>query len=305
MDISLLLGTIAFKQGFKTVVSLLLEHSPYILGAATSFAISIMASMGNRALWIALIFITIINYKTLPIAFPNFPKQTKQLLAVILLTLTTSFLAGLCYWQNIISSQQRIMLKELIASDSPCIFVDLTSPQQIPWWTMAIPRQYCYDSNMAILTISSYANKTTHAVFAPARFKDLDFEQWDKIPGDNPFRGQYPLLCTTDSLISQVKLTVGKPLPAMSPIDRFWRQYQVEKPRNAQSKHTHIRRLTLKVIASTFICLKAQDAQSQSRDTKNRCCQITMHHEKTFQIIIYSYHNFANRHCDCCLSMAI
>ena len=216
-----LLGIIAFKQGFKAVVSLLREHSPYILGAATSFAISIMASMGNRALWIALIFITIITYKTLPIAFPNFPKHIKQLLAVILLTSTTSFLAGLCYWQNIISSQQRIMLKELIASNSPCTFIDLTSPQQIPWWTMAIPRQYCYDSNMAILTISSYAEKTTHAVFAPARFKDLEFDQWDKIPGDNPFRGQYPLLCTTDSLISQVKLTVGKSLPAMSPIDRF------------------------------------------------------------------------------------
>lgn len=219
-----ILAIITVRKGRAFTSAILRRQLPLLLGAATGFIIALIASMGNRALWVTLLFITIAALQSLPhavngdIATP----RLKKLTASIILAVTALFFGGLCYWQNIISSQQRVLLKELIASDTPCAFVDLTPREEIPWWTLAIPRQYCYDNNIAMLTISSYADKDFHAVFAPYRFKGLDFEQWDKIPGDNNFRGKYPLLCSLDSVpVITLRFTVGKPLPAMSPIDRL------------------------------------------------------------------------------------
>ncbi len=127
------------------------------------------------------------------------------------------FWSQVCVWEYRVGTEHS-EVNDRVASGETIVFKDMTADDQVPWWTLDFvqARNSVYAENHW-QAIMSPAHSDFYAVL-PSRFADRDFDDWDKIPGDNPFRGEIPYLFSRHDLhidcaiVTLGDATIAKPL---------------------------------------------------------------------------------------------
>lgn len=241
-----LLGTLPFllpvaagawvwaAKGCETAKGLIKKQSPWIVIALTSYLMGCAVTRLDRSLWIMDISVIVITLEFF--AELSLPKMAKLLVTGSLAAANVAFLIALCHWQTVMATDQQHMIDLRVNEGVRTLYTSMPMAQEAPWYTLGIPRRYNATDDIAQYTFSA-ALDTSNTVFYPVlpiTCKGKPFEQWPKIAGDNPFRGEYPALFSTDSVTCMITLEVGEPLESMPIFNRLLALF------NRKSTATHI-----------------------------------------------------------------
>lgn len=213
---------IAMRKGLATAWHNLKTEWPWLLIAIANYAMALIIARFGRTLWMMDLSIVIVTLRMLASCSPS-SQRVKTAVAVTLAALNIAFLISLCREQKIMSDDQRFSIDLIKTTGCREIYTRIPLQQNAPWWTLGIPHRYDGTDDIAQYTLSAAmdSDRITFYPILPVSCVGKPFEQWPKIAGDNPFRGEFPNLYSRDSLDLMVKLTVGAPLPDMSPANRL------------------------------------------------------------------------------------
>lgn len=216
------LALASVKKGILSAWRLLKPEWPWLLMAIASYTIGLFMTRMGRTLWMMDLCIIIVTVRILAQCTPSSFKL-KTALAAVLATLNIAFIVELYHWQRIASTDQQYSIDLIKSAHNREIYTRLPLQQNAPWWTLGIPRRYDGLDGLAQFTLSAAMDSTRKAFYPilPVSCKGKRFEDWPKIAGDNPFRGEFPNLYGRDSVDMMLTITVGQPLPDMSPINRL------------------------------------------------------------------------------------
>lgn len=208
-------------KGGETAKRLIGQQSAWIVIAITSFLLGCAVTRLDRTLWIMDISAIVITMRFL--AELSLPKVAKRLLVGTLTAANVLFLIFLCRWQMVMAAEQQQMIDLRVNEGVRTLYTSMPMADDAPWYTLGIPHRHNATNRLAQYTFSAVLDTNNNVFYPvlPISCKGKPFEQWPKIAGDNPFRGEYPALYSTDSLTCTITLEVGEPLPSMSPANRL------------------------------------------------------------------------------------
>lgn len=212
---------LAATRGRRFAIDAIKSEWPWIVIAATNYVIGYAICNVIRGLWIMDIALIIITLH-LALQCRPLPERTKTATAALLAILNIAFIIGVDIVQHRFTTEFNYTLSLVKDHGHRAFYSRMNSQEAAPWWTFGLPCRIDGHDAIAMLTFSSAMDPSHHIVypFLPDACRDLPFDQWTKVAGDNPFRGEYPFLYSrcNDSLVVEVK--VAEPLPSMPPLSR-------------------------------------------------------------------------------------
>lgn len=215
-----------WHRGREAMMSQLRGGLFWLVAAGAGVAIAVVLQISGRALWLPCIALTILTMRALCDGFESM-RRPGMAVAAVSLVLTLLFLVELVHWQSRVSEGQREVLSQVRATQQPVAYVDLVQEHELPWWTLGIIKQYDSDPiTSRFITCSElrgYDRFMTHIL--PQEWRGVPFGQWPKVPGDNPFRGEYPNYYSRDSIAvgTLLNLKLGRATPSCSPPAKWLR----------------------------------------------------------------------------------
>lgn len=214
----LVIAIVAFTRGWRKALSELKRNLYWETIAFVSIAIVVVLTAANRALWLAYAAMLIATLSALVNSY-EWCRKPHYLIASIATLIVVVFMAELIRWQHKLSKEQYEIMEYLQTTKSPDVYYDLTEPSNLPWWVLGIPKSYSMGSTCYyMMRYITRLDIGQYCLFAPKRFEGVPYEQWDKVDGDNPFRGEYPYIYSRDSIpYENIEVEVGEAYPALSP----------------------------------------------------------------------------------------
>lgn len=200
----------------------LLNSLPLLAAMAIALCIAVVVVDPNRVMWpFQLLSCVLILEIWGDIKF-SAPRASTAC-GIVFILLYIPWLCQLVRYQGQIRREQSQVVQELqncSVSNSDIVFVDsITLDDDIPYYLMNIVEQPLEDwrENFNL----AFGLKLKHEFVVPVnkKYRDIPFEQWPKIPGDNNLRGCWPFAITTDSVFGYHEVTLGEPRN-MSPFNR-------------------------------------------------------------------------------------
>lgn len=202
---------------------------PYIAVMGTNMMFNILLySLEGRIIMIADICAVILVLKTMYYRhcmrgklYSRKSLLTRTPVFIGLMTLYAIWLGGLIKWQHRVGETYEKILQERMHSpeSQSILYVDMVNTNDIPFWYLGIPRLWPYNpyTNMVL---ARRGNNYEWTLIAPERYRNLPYEQWDKVPGDNDLRYAGNEF-VNDSVggTRLLRITVGKGYVSQSPVD--------------------------------------------------------------------------------------
>lgn len=212
-------GIVMLRCGCRHIFAELLRDMFWLIVLVVNVVIVVVIQVGSRGLWAAdaALLVAVVG-----LLYRNFDwcRKPHYIATGCLMTIAALFITELIRWQNKIGEEQREIISRLESTRQPFIYMDVTQDSDLPWWTLGIPHDYVNAAGTGLYIAHSLTqcNINQTLLVAPARFEDKIFNQWDKIPGNNLFRGEYPVIYAPDSIPEmRLRLTLGEAEPALSP----------------------------------------------------------------------------------------
>ncbi len=194
--------------------------APWLIIAAVCFLIGCGMLLTGRVFWVMNLSLVVAALIVMKEAF-KVGKTVKWVGSSAMALINVAFLVSLCCYQHKVSQEQSQMANALMAGHKELSPV-MPIGEQVPWWTLGIPQRiYWYDYSLR--TFVNYYAGYSHVVYPVVGCGDKEkrFEQWRKVPGDNPFRGEFPVLYMRDSIPCTLILECGEPTRSTMPFNRL------------------------------------------------------------------------------------
>lgn len=120
--------------------------------------------------------------------------------------------------ENQVAKSQRELKAALLSSPDAIVYVSLFPAADIPWWTAGMIHQFF--PTTLLWNVAYDYSLHRHPLILPEEFKGKSFEQWEKLPGDNPYRG-FPTFWYSKEKIGQgtrLKATMGEKTANANPL---------------------------------------------------------------------------------------
>lgn len=219
----IVIGIVAFQNGCRHALAELRRDAFWLIVMVVNMAVAMAVQTSPRALWAAdaalLVAVTGLLYRNFVWSRRPHYVATSCMLAVLAL-----FVLELIRWQDRLGEEQQEIIGRLESTKQPVICMNLIQESDLPWWTLGIPRDYVADAGTGYFIAHSLTRCSIgqNLLIVPERFEGKRFDDWDKIPGNNPFRGEYPVVYAADSIPRmRLLLTLGDAKPALSPPARL------------------------------------------------------------------------------------
>lgn len=215
-------AAVSLKRGKASAWKIIKSEWPWLLIAITNYAMALSVMRMGRTLWMMDLCVIIVTIKILK-GYQLTSFKHKTALASVLAAINIGFIAELCHRQRIVSEDQQFSIDMIKSTGCREIYTRLPLQENAPWWTSGIPHRYDGTDDIAQYTLSAAmdSNRGSFYPILPISCKGKPFEDWPKIAGDNPFRGEYPNLYGRDSADIMLTITVGEPMEDMSPVNRL------------------------------------------------------------------------------------
>lgn len=214
----LVIVIVAFTRGWRKLLSELKRNIYWIAVFVVNIMVVVVLVAPNRAMWLANAALLIATLSTMVNCY-EWCRKPHYFIASIATLIVVAFMAELIRWQHKLSKEHYEIIEYLQTTKSPDIYMDMTEGMNLPWWVLDIPKSYSIgNSCYYMMRYTTRLDIGQYCLFAPKRFEGVSYEQWDKLDGENPFRGEYPYIYSRDSIpYENIVVEVGEAYPALSP----------------------------------------------------------------------------------------
>ncbi len=216
--------TMSSRSRLNFVKSLL----PLYAGIGVSIAQSALLNLLERSLFPAILLsciIILLSLRKICAGRKSQPSKAWHIAEIIALLLYSLWIVQLIRYQQLTTAQWNEIFTEVGKRDSPTddvVFADITQPWEHPWYLMDMTGQrVCIDENENQFFYDYFMRQSCHYIMVlPESFKGKNFEEWPEIPGENDFRGQWPVIASP-AKHKYATVRFGKHLPQVKPTDRL------------------------------------------------------------------------------------
>ncbi len=219
----MVLGFVALERGIRHVFGEMRRDAFWLMIVVVNVVVAVALQVSPRALWAAdaALLVAVIG-----LLYRNFEwcRKPHYIVTGCMMVVISLFMTELIRWQYKAGEEQREIINRLESTRQPAVCMDMTQESELPWWTMGIIRDYVTDTGTGYYMARSLTRCDIGRTLlvASERFGGIPFDGWDKMPGDNPFRGEYPVVYASDSIPElRLRLTLGEAKPALSPPARL------------------------------------------------------------------------------------
>lgn len=201
---------------------------PLAAAAVTAIGIALVLVRIDRVLWPADFFSVIIILYSLRVLLHNRRQSYSGATVSVFVMMSVLYILwgfSLWQWQRKITGE----LDRLYSLAAPrgakshdTYFCDMTKPFETPFWLMQMPVHMLYFYPYDNMTIGNYYGHPEEAILIlPESFSALSYGDWPDIPGDNGFKGEFPVFVSKDDFNGKLRLTFRELLTSATPLNSF------------------------------------------------------------------------------------
>lgn len=151
-----------------------------------SVAISIVLKGSGRVLWLASLCLLVATLGFLR-ELTDCKRIVNSTSSIFIMALCILWTCGVIKTERKISATQQELISQLKANKNGIVYVDLYRMRDIPWWTFGLLHQYAPTTLLWNLAYNYSLHQ--HPLILPTHYMGKGFEEWDKLLGNNPYRG--------------------------------------------------------------------------------------------------------------------
>lgn len=154
---------------------------------AGCFAIAFVLHGKGRFFWLSELSLLVM---TIYVCIKNFRIFRKSLYPLAFLFFCSSLAFSILLLKETykIAESQKELISELRKSKEGIAYINLISYTEIPWYTLGMVQPfYTFGCELGLYTNDYHFDRAP--LILPSSFKGKSFDKWDKLPGNNPFRG--------------------------------------------------------------------------------------------------------------------
>jgi len=196
-----ILALALWRQGFAGVWKLIKGQAFWLTMFILSFAIAVvLRHPAARMLWFADVIMIILSLQLIRTLGASWLRPRKGL-AVAAIAVQALFLGNIFTIQSKLGQELSLAFVNFWHRADGMVFVDYTHQGDIPWWTFGLIDSYvnsCLFNIQAVKSLPQFKGiSNAVALVLPDSLSYVkSYADIPPIPGDNPFRGVYPVVLT-------------------------------------------------------------------------------------------------------------
>lgn len=192
----------------------------WVLTGAGSVAMAIVLQGTGRMLWLAMLCMLVYTLAFIGCLW-KIGEKTGIAGAILIAALSIVWTVFFVKVERKIAATQRDFIQSLHESRNGIVYVDLYPAEEIPWWTAGLLHQFF--PTTVLWNIAYDYSLHQMPLVLPTAYEGLPFEEWPKVAGNNPFRGERDFLYSTTKIEegTPFRAELGEKTPAKNPLGRM------------------------------------------------------------------------------------
>lgn len=189
----------------------------WILTALGGILIAFVMKGNGRFLWLATVCFIIYTI-TLVKELWHPSTKTSVFITLFALAICIGWSVAVLNIEKKVSENQYGLINNIKANEGRPVFYNLKRFQDIPFWTFGMVHQYLPTQFLWSINFDYAPDRIP--LILPEKYKGKRFKEWEKLPGDNPYRG-FDGFWYSHNKIERGTLflaTMGKATPQKNPI---------------------------------------------------------------------------------------
>lgn len=158
----------------------------WVIIAVTSIGIGVTLQGGGRYVWLASLGLLIYSFAII-VRLINIPIKVNHLISIIFCIICLIWSILFIGVTRKVSKNQYALIQAITESQNGVVYFDMIRSKDIPWWCWGMIHQY--KPITLLWGIAKDYSPNRHPLILPTKYKAKHFEEWSKLPGNNPYRG--------------------------------------------------------------------------------------------------------------------